>query len=202
MVYFILKFFFFLLLFLTSFHYYSYSSFSLYVSPVHIGKIYETFNTGYMSPNLLTLSFYISVVRVRDHMCIVCRRAPSTMLGNVTWENFVSMSCSFLPFFLPQLPRSYGQFFQVKLNNCIANQDSGRQGSEVLISPNKMYSAVKDSRNRILLVDNYSRTIVQMWRGYHRYSTQRLYTLYIGNVTTTHTQTKCGLLFYIKLIIF
>ena len=116
----------------------------------------------------------------------------------------IALSTSVLIFYFPfnQPATRVGQFFHVKLNNCIANQDSGRQGSEVLISPNKMYSAVKDSRNRILLVDNYSRTIVQMWRGYHRYSTQRLYTLYIGNVTTTHTQTKCGLLFYIKLTIF
>jgi hypothetical protein len=36
------------------------------------------------------------------------------------------------------------------------------------MSPNKMYSAIRDSQNRVLLVDNYSRTIVQMWRGYHR----------------------------------
>lgn len=47
-------------------------------------------------------------------------------------------------------------------------KDSGRDGLEVLISPNKMYSVVKDSQNRVLLIDNHSRAIVQMWRGYHR----------------------------------
>ena len=48
------------------------------------------------------------------------------------------------------------------------DQDSGRDGLEIVMSPNKMYSAIRDSQNRVILVDNYSRTIVQMWRGYHR----------------------------------
>jgi hypothetical protein len=50
----------------------------------------------------------------------------------------------------------------------LALRDEGRQGLEVLLSPNKVYSAVRDAQNRVMVVENISGTVVQAWRGYHR----------------------------------
>ena len=48
---------------------------------VHIGNIYASFNTGYLSHILFDYDIYSSVVKVRDNMCIG---------GEATWEKFVS----------------------------------------------------------------------------------------------------------------
>ena len=47
-------------------------------------------------------------------------------------------------------------------------KDEGRTGLEMLISPNKMYTVVRDDKNRLMLVDNTAGCVVQAWRGYHR----------------------------------
>ena len=47
-------------------------------------------------------------------------------------------------------------------------KDEGRTGLEMLISPNKLYTVVRDDKNRVMVVDNMSGCVVQAWRGYHR----------------------------------
>ena len=47
-------------------------------------------------------------------------------------------------------------------------KDEGRTGLEMVISPNKLYTVVRDDKNRLMLVDNVSGVVVQAWRGYHR----------------------------------
>jgi hypothetical protein len=57
---------------------------------------------------------------------------------------------------------------EATLSICHSIKDEGRNGVEIFLSPNKMYSAVKDDKNRVMVVDNLSGTLVQAWRGYHR----------------------------------
>jgi len=47
-------------------------------------------------------------------------------------------------------------------------KDEGRHGLEMLLSPNKVYTAVRDAQNRVMLVETSTGTVVQAWRGYHR----------------------------------
>jgi len=57
---------------------------------------------------------------------------------------------------------------EATLSICHSIKDEGRAGLEVFLSPNKIYSAVRDEKNRVMVVDNLSGTLVQAWRGYHR----------------------------------
>jgi len=57
---------------------------------------------------------------------------------------------------------------EATLSICHSIKDDGRVGLEVFLSPNKLYSAVRDEKNRVMVVDNLSGTLVQAWRGYHR----------------------------------
>jgi len=57
---------------------------------------------------------------------------------------------------------------EATLTICHSIKDEGRAGLEIFLSPNKIYSAVKDEKNRVMVVDNMSGTLVQAWRGYHR----------------------------------
>ena len=56
----------------------------------------------------------------------------------------------------------------VTLSTRHALRDEGRQGQELLLSPNKVYCAVRDGQNRVMVVETSSGTVVQAWRGYHR----------------------------------
>ena len=56
----------------------------------------------------------------------------------------------------------------VKLAVSLSIKDEGRHGLEMLLSPNKMYTAVRDAQNRVMLVETSTGTVVQAWRGYHR----------------------------------
>jgi len=47
-------------------------------------------------------------------------------------------------------------------------KDEGRHGLEMLLSPDKVYTAVRDAQNRVMLVETSTGTVVQAWRGYHR----------------------------------
>ena len=47
-------------------------------------------------------------------------------------------------------------------------KDEGRHGLEMLLSPDKTYTAVRDAQNRVMLVETSTGTVVQAWRGYHR----------------------------------
>jgi len=47
-------------------------------------------------------------------------------------------------------------------------KDEGRHGLEMLLSPDKAYTAVRDAQNRVMLVETSTGTVVQAWRGYHR----------------------------------
>ena len=47
-------------------------------------------------------------------------------------------------------------------------KDEGRTGVEMVISPNKLYTAVRDDKNRLMVVENVGGVVVQAWRGYHR----------------------------------
>jgi len=55
----------------------------------------------------------------------------------------------------------------VKLAVCHSIKDENKCGLEVSVAPNKVYSVVKDAQNRVTLIDNYSGTALQVWRGYH-----------------------------------
>ena len=57
---------------------------------------------------------------------------------------------------------------QVTLGLRHALKDEGRQGLEVLLAPNKMYAAVRDAQNRVMVVETLGGSVVQAWRGYHR----------------------------------
>ena len=57
---------------------------------------------------------------------------------------------------------------EVQLGVSHAVRDDGRQGLEVLLAPNKVYAAVRDAQNRVMVVETASGTVVQAWRGYHR----------------------------------
>jgi len=57
---------------------------------------------------------------------------------------------------------------EATLSICHSIKDEGRSGLEIFLSPNKIFSAVKDEKNRVMVVDNISGTLVQAWRGYHR----------------------------------
>ena len=57
---------------------------------------------------------------------------------------------------------------EATLSICHSIKDDWRAGLEVFLSPNKMYSAVRDEKNRVMVVDNHTGTLVQAWRGYHR----------------------------------
>ena len=57
---------------------------------------------------------------------------------------------------------------EATLSICHSIKDEARAGLEVFLSPNKIYTAVRDEKNRVMVVDNLSGTLVQAWRGYHR----------------------------------
>ena len=47
-------------------------------------------------------------------------------------------------------------------------KDEGRSGLELVLSPNKMYTAVRDNKNRVMVFCNSTGAVIQAWRGYHR----------------------------------
>jgi len=57
---------------------------------------------------------------------------------------------------------------EANLSICFSIKDEGRAGNEVFLSPNKVYTAIRDEKNRVMVLDNINGTVVQAWRGYHR----------------------------------
>ena len=49
-------------------------------------------------------------------------------------------------------------------------KDESRTGLEMVVSPNKVFTVVRDDKNRVMVVDNISGSVIQAWRGYHRWS--------------------------------
>ena len=76
-------------------------------------------------------------------------------------------------------------------------KDESRTGVEMLVSPNKVFTVVRDDKNRVMVVDNTSGSVVQAWRGYHRCEMAWSVTSVPGTEITADTQLSQLLLLYL-----
>ena len=67
----------------------------------------------------------------------------------------------------------------------------------MLVSPNKVFTVVRDDKNRVMVVDNISGSVVQAWRGYHRCEMAWSVTSVPGGELTSDTQLSLLLLLYL-----
>ena len=76
-------------------------------------------------------------------------------------------------------------------------KDESRTGVQMLVSPNKVFTVVRDDKNRVMVVDNISGSVVQAWRGYHRCEMAWSVTSVPGGELTSDTQLSLLLLLYL-----